>query len=129
MSFPSLGVLVVAGPRVAHLSWPLFPRRPAIEVLAEHHVDQTKQLKTRTFFALKSPSFLHWKRLTCVGSLKKAQADSAALTPEYVAANMAPEEKLRLSRVRNIGIAVGGSIALASRPCHPTRLTHGLGAY
>lgn len=46
-----------------------------------------------------------------VSSLKKAQADSAALTPEYVAANMAPEEQHRLSRVRNIGIAVGNSTA------------------
>ncbi|KAJ6443099.1 elongation factor G [Purpureocillium lavendulum] len=38
-------------------------------------------------------------------SLKKAQEDAASLTPEYVAANMAPEEAQRLSRVRNIGIA------------------------
>jgi hypothetical protein len=39
-------------------------------------------------------------------SLKKAQEDAASLTPEYVAANMDPEEAKRLSRVRNIGIAV-----------------------
>ncbi|GJN79316.1 elongation factor G 1, mitochondrial precursor [Purpureocillium lilacinum] len=38
-------------------------------------------------------------------ALKKAQEDAASLTPEYVAANMAPEEAQRLSRVRNIGIA------------------------
>lgn len=38
--------------------------------------------------------------------LKKAQTDAASLTPEYVAANMAPEEAARLSKVRNIGIAV-----------------------
>ncbi|QPG95784.1 Elongation factor G, mitochondrial [Epichloe festucae Fl1] len=31
--------------------------------------------------------------------------DAASLTPEYVEANMAPEEAQRLSRVRNIGIA------------------------
>jgi len=37
--------------------------------------------------------------------LKKAQEDAASLTPEYVEANMAPEEAQRLSRVRNIGIA------------------------
>ncbi|POR32848.1 Elongation factor G, mitochondrial [Tolypocladium paradoxum] len=37
--------------------------------------------------------------------LKKAQDDAASLTPEYVAANMAPDEAARLSRVRNIGIA------------------------
>lgn len=39
-------------------------------------------------------------------SLKKAQEDAASLTPEYVAANMSGEEAARLSRVRNIGIAV-----------------------
>lgn len=39
-------------------------------------------------------------------SLQKAQSDSATLTTEYIAANMAPDEKLRLSTVRNIGIAV-----------------------
>jgi hypothetical protein len=39
--------------------------------------------------------------------LRKAQDDAASLTPEYVAANMAPEEKKRLATVRNIGIAVG----------------------
>ncbi|PHH59426.1 hypothetical protein CDD81_3212 [Ophiocordyceps australis] len=38
-------------------------------------------------------------------ALKKAQEDAASLTPEYVAANMAPEEAQRLSQVRNIGIA------------------------
>lgn len=44
--------------------------------------------------------------LTSLTRLKKAQEDAASLTPEYVAANMAPEEKHRLSTVRNIGIAV-----------------------
>jgi elongation factor G len=39
-------------------------------------------------------------------SLRKAQEDIASLTPEYVAANMSTEEAQRLSRVRNIGIAV-----------------------
>jgi elongation factor G len=38
--------------------------------------------------------------------LKKAQTDASSLTPEYVAANMNPAEKARLSKVRNIGIAV-----------------------
>jgi elongation factor G len=41
-----------------------------------------------------------------IDSLKKAQEDAASLTPEYVAANMSAEEAKRLSRVRNIGIAV-----------------------
>lgn len=48
-------------------------------------------------------------RLTCAyefDSLRKAQEDIASLTPEYVAANMSTEEAQRLSRVRNIGIAV-----------------------
>lgn len=39
-------------------------------------------------------------------SLRKAQEDAASLTPEYVAANMSPQEAERLRRVRNIGIAV-----------------------
>ncbi|KAH7321412.1 P-loop containing nucleoside triphosphate hydrolase protein [Stachybotrys elegans] len=38
-------------------------------------------------------------------ALRKAQEDTASLTPEYVAANMDPKEAHRLSRVRNIGIA------------------------
>ncbi|CAG9986987.1 unnamed protein product [Clonostachys byssicola] len=38
-------------------------------------------------------------------ALKKAQTDASSLTPEYVAANMNPAEKARLSKVRNIGIA------------------------
>ncbi|RCI11968.1 hypothetical protein L249_4616 [Ophiocordyceps polyrhachis-furcata BCC 54312] len=37
--------------------------------------------------------------------LKRVQEDAASLTPEYVGANLAPEEARRLSRVRNIGIA------------------------
>lgn len=37
--------------------------------------------------------------------IKKLREDAASLTPEYVAANLAPEEAQRLSRVRNIGIA------------------------
>ena len=47
-----------------------------------------------------------WRLTNHIFSLKKAQDDAASLTPEYVAANMAPEEAARLSRVRNIGIAV-----------------------
>lgn len=38
--------------------------------------------------------------------LKAAQDAAANLTAEAVAANMSPEEAHRLSRVRNIGIAV-----------------------
>ncbi|RYP45335.1 hypothetical protein DL768_008319 [Monosporascus sp. mg162] len=38
-------------------------------------------------------------------ALRKAAEDAASLTPEAVAAKMSPEEKKRLSRVRNIGIA------------------------
>lgn len=40
-----------------------------------------------------------------VAALRKAAEDAANLTPEKVLANMSPEEKHRLSRVRNIGIA------------------------
>ncbi|TQV96961.1 elongation factor G 1, mitochondrial precursor [Cordyceps javanica] len=45
------------------------------------------------------------KHAAAQDALKKAQEDAASLTPEYVAANMSPEEAARLSRVRNIGIA------------------------
>ncbi|RYP07808.1 hypothetical protein DL765_009007 [Monosporascus sp. GIB2] len=38
-------------------------------------------------------------------ALRKAAEDAASLTPEAVAAKMSPEEKKRLSKVRNIGIA------------------------
>ncbi|ORY70237.1 elongation factor G 1 precursor [Pseudomassariella vexata] len=38
-------------------------------------------------------------------ALRKAAEDAANMTPETVFANMDPEEKHRLSRVRNIGIA------------------------
>jgi hypothetical protein len=38
--------------------------------------------------------------------LKKAQDDAAAMTAEVAASKMTPEEAKRLSRVRNIGIAV-----------------------
>lgn len=41
-----------------------------------------------------------------LNSLRKAAEEAANLTPEAVAAKMSPEEKKRLSRVRNIGIAV-----------------------
>lgn len=42
-----------------------------------------------------------------VGRLKQAQELAAAnMTPEAVAARMSPEEAERLSRVRNIGVAV-----------------------
>lgn len=47
-----------------------------------------------------------------LNSLRKAAEEAANLTPEAVAAKMSPDEKLRLSRVRNIGIAV----------CYYTRL-------
>jgi hypothetical protein len=39
-------------------------------------------------------------------SLKKAAEEAASLTPEAVFAKMSPDEKHRLSKVRNIGIAV-----------------------
>lgn len=52
-----------------------------------------------------------------LNSLKKAQEDAASLTPEYVEANMSSDEAARLSRVRNIGIAVSALEAIA-RPRH-----------
>ncbi|KAF6811774.1 elongation factor g 1 [Colletotrichum sojae] len=44
-------------------------------------------------------------RSAAAEALRMAQENAAALTPELVAAKMSPEEALRLSRVRNIGIA------------------------
>jgi elongation factor G len=49
-------------------------------------------------------------------SLKKAQEDAASLTPEYIAANMDPKEAERLSRVRNIGIAVRNQTMIVFSP-------------
>ncbi|KJZ77575.1 Elongation factor G [Hirsutella minnesotensis 3608] len=80
-------------------------------------ISETRRLAAGYGDSLASPSA--WSRqavrpFRCTGchaasaaqeALKKAQQDVASLTPEYVAANMAPEEAERLSRVRNIGIA------------------------
>jgi elongation factor G len=49
-------------------------------------------------------------------ALKKAQEDAASLTPEYIAANMDPKEAERLSRVRNIGIAVRNQTMIVFSP-------------
>lgn len=71
--------------------------------------DSPVPLRRRKFDASTATNWLqkpHSNRLFAI-SLKKAQEDAAGLTPEAVAANMSPEEASRLSRVRNIGIAVG----------------------
>ncbi|KAG9256153.1 P-loop containing nucleoside triphosphate hydrolase protein [Emericellopsis atlantica] len=68
--------------------------RPAVSVYAQ-------QYQPRRPFSLSTLRFAS----AAQEALKKAQDDAASLTPEYVAANMAPEEKKRLSTVRNIGIA------------------------
>ncbi|KAM6530935.1 Elongation factor G, mitochondrial [Fusarium solani] len=76
----------------------------------------TQQPSCGSHFFNVSPAVPAWEsrrafsqtKRTCSAAqeaLKKAQEDAASLTPEYVAANMDPEEAKRLSRVRNIGIA------------------------
>ncbi|KAK7752994.1 Elongation factor G, mitochondrial [Diatrype stigma] len=62
------------------------------------------QIDGRRYFNLSRPRFAAVSGAASA-ALRKAAEDAANLTPEAVAAKMSPEEKLRLSRVRNIGIA------------------------
>ncbi|RYP76616.1 hypothetical protein DL771_001685 [Monosporascus sp. 5C6A] len=62
------------------------------------------QVGGRRYFNLTRPR--HAAASGAAGAaLRKAAEDAAGLTPEAVAAKMSPEEKKRLSKVRNIGIA------------------------
>ncbi|RYP13301.1 hypothetical protein DL767_010822 [Monosporascus sp. MG133] len=62
------------------------------------------QVGGRRYFNLTKPRFAAVSG-AAGAALRKAAEDAASLTPEAVAAKMSPEEKKRLSKVRNIGIA------------------------
>ncbi|RYO86052.1 hypothetical protein DL766_003645 [Monosporascus sp. MC13-8B] len=62
------------------------------------------QVGGRRYFNLTKPRYAAASG-AAGAALRKAAEDAASLTPEAVAAKMGPEEKKRLSKVRNIGIA------------------------
>ncbi|RYP62011.1 hypothetical protein DL770_009661 [Monosporascus sp. CRB-9-2] len=62
------------------------------------------QVGGRRYFNLTKPRYAAASG-AAGAALRKAAEDAASLTPEAVAAKMSPEEKKRLSKVRNIGIA------------------------
>ncbi|RYP61973.1 hypothetical protein DL769_007486 [Monosporascus sp. CRB-8-3] len=62
------------------------------------------QVGGRRYFNLTKPRYAAASG-AAGAALRKAAEDAASLTPEAVAAKMSPEEKQRLSKVRNIGIA------------------------
>ncbi|KAI1264808.1 elongation factor G 1 [Xylariaceae sp. FL1019] len=63
------------------------------------------RVEGRRYFSLTRPRFAAVSGAAASAAIKKAAQEAANLTPEAVFANMSPEEKHRLSRVRNIGIA------------------------
>ncbi|CAJ2499788.1 Uu.00g026410.m01.CDS01 [Anthostomella pinea] len=73
-------------------------RSPAQMIVAPLRVDG------RRYFSLTKPRFAAASG-AAGAALKKAAEEAQNLTPEAVFAKMSPEEKKRLSRVRNIGIA------------------------
>ncbi|KAI4860168.1 translation elongation factor G [Hypoxylon rubiginosum] len=62
------------------------------------------QVEGRRYFNLTKPRYAA-VNAAASAALKRAAEEAASLTPEAVLAKMSPEEKKRLSRVRNIGIA------------------------
>ncbi|KAL7620140.1 Elongation factor G, mitochondrial [Parahypoxylon ruwenzoriense] len=72
----------------------------------EHLIAAPLRIDGRRYFSLTKPRFAAAAASDAASAaLKKAAEDAANLTPEAVFAKMSPEEKKRLSRVRNIGIA------------------------
>ncbi|OTA94964.1 hypothetical protein M434DRAFT_394179 [Hypoxylon sp. CO27-5] len=62
------------------------------------------RVQGRRYFNLTKPRYASVSAAASA-ALKRAAEEAANLTPEAVLAKMSPEEKKRLSRVRNIGIA------------------------
>ncbi|KAI1137369.1 translation elongation factor G [Hypoxylon sp. FL0543] len=62
------------------------------------------RVEGRRYFNLTKPRYAAVSA-AATAALKRAAEEAANLTPEAVLAKMSPEEKKRLSRVRNIGIA------------------------
>ncbi|KAK8064631.1 putative translation elongation factor EF-G- mitochondrial [Apiospora phragmitis] len=65
------------------------------------------QIQGRRYFNVSRPRLAVSGNVAAAASaaLKKASEEAASLTPEGVFAKMSPDEKKRLSKVRNIGIA------------------------
>ncbi|KAK6821023.1 elongation factor tu GTP binding domain-containing protein [Apiospora arundinis] len=65
------------------------------------------QIEGRRYFNVSRPRLAVGGNVAAAASaaLKKAAEEAASLTPEAVFAKMSPDEKKRLSKVRNIGIA------------------------
>ncbi|KAI0595548.1 translation elongation factor G [Biscogniauxia sp. FL1348] len=63
------------------------------------------RVEGRRYFNLTKPRFAAASSAAAGEALKKAAEEAQNLTPDAVFAKMSPEEKHRLSRVRNIGIA------------------------
>ncbi|KAI0380347.1 translation elongation factor G [Hypomontagnella monticulosa] len=63
------------------------------------------RIEGRRYFNLTKPRYATAAGAAASAALKKAAEEASSLTPDAVLAKMSPEEKKRLSRVRNIGIA------------------------
>ncbi|KAI1818274.1 elongation factor G 1 [Poronia punctata] len=63
------------------------------------------RVEGRRYFSLTRPRFAASASNAAAEALRRASEEAANLTPEAVLAKMSPEEKKRLSKVRNIGIA------------------------
>ncbi|KAI1631053.1 translation elongation factor G [Biscogniauxia mediterranea] len=63
------------------------------------------RVEGRRYFNLTKPRFAAASSAAAGEALRKAAEEAQNLTPDAVFAKMSPEEKHRLSRVRNIGIA------------------------
>jgi hypothetical protein len=77
------------------------------------------------------PSRTIWKKIPfadniCVLRLEKAAADPETLTQDAIIDNLNPEEHARLSKVRNIGIAVRIQIQAME---YLFRLSHSFGNF
>ncbi|KAI0193487.1 elongation factor G 1 [Astrocystis sublimbata] len=59
----------------------------------------------RRYFSLTAPRYAAATSSAAASALQKAAQEAAELTPEAVLEKMSPEERKRLSKVRNIGIA------------------------
>ncbi|KAI1179068.1 elongation factor G 1 [Nemania sp. FL0916] len=84
--------------RLNHASRALTTRAPSKFVVAPLRVDG------RRYFSLTGPRYAAASAAAATAFQRAAQ-EAAELTPEAVLQKMSPEEKHRLSRVRNIGIA------------------------
>ncbi|KAH9897608.1 elongation factor G 1 [Xylariomycetidae sp. FL2044] len=69
-----------------------------------HFIASPLRIEGRRYFNLTRPRYAAASS-AAGAALRRAAEEAASLTPEAVLAKMSPDEKKRLSRVRNIGIA------------------------